>query len=166
MILSMPGQTGLFLTTVAVGGAVGLFYDFFRVLRKTAPHGRLAVQLEDLFFWLTATVLVFYYMLHRNYGEIRFFTLLGTGIGLTLYFVTVSRWVVGITVAIVEYLKKVVAAVVRIVLLPVRLLLTLLAPPAKRIRQRLRKRLRGMARYGKMRAKKTARNWAIVRKKV
>jgi spore cortex biosynthesis protein YabQ len=166
MILSMPEQAWLFLTTVVVGVVVGLFYDFFRVLRKTAPHGYLAVQLEDLFFWLAVTVLVFYYMLHRNYGEIRFFSLLGMGVGVVLYFVTVSRFIVKISVAIVEYLKKVIAAVVRIILLPLRLLFAFVFPPAKKAARSLQKRLRLLGRYGKMKARKTARNWAIVRRKV
>jgi hypothetical protein len=59
MILSMPAQAWLFVSTVMAGGAVGVFYDFFRVLRRTAPHRKWAVQLEDLFFWLAVTVLIF-----------------------------------------------------------------------------------------------------------
>ncbi|MCL2500006.1 MAG: spore cortex biosynthesis protein YabQ [Defluviitaleaceae bacterium] len=166
MILSMPAQAWLFVATVVVGGAVGVFYDFFRVLRRTAPHGKWAVQLEDLFFWLAVTVLVFYYMLHRNYGEIRFFALLGMGLGVTLYFVTVSRIIIWVSVAVVEYIKKVVAAVFRIILLPLRLLLAFAAPPAKKAGQFVHKRLRGIRRYGRMKARKTVRNWAVIRKKV
>ncbi|MCL2203182.1 MAG: spore cortex biosynthesis protein YabQ [Defluviitaleaceae bacterium] len=166
MILSMPEQAWLFLTTVLVGVAVGLFYDFFRVLRRTSPHGRLAVQLEDLLFWLAVTVLVFYYMLHRNYGEIRVFVLLGMGCGAALYFATVSRYVVKISVAIVQYLKKVIAAVIRVVLFPLRLIFAFISPPAKKAARYIRKRLRSLGRYGKMKAKKAARNWAIARKKV
>jgi spore cortex biosynthesis protein YabQ len=162
----MPEQAWLFLATVAAGAAVGVFYDFFRVLRRTAPHGRLAVQLEDLFFWIVVTVLVFYYMLHRNYGEIRVFTLLGTAVGAALYFATVSRYVVKASVAVVEYLKKVITAVVGIVLFPLKLLVVWLTPPVTKMSRWLRKRLRSLGRYGKMKAKKTARNWAIVRKKV
>ncbi|MCL2603567.1 MAG: spore cortex biosynthesis protein YabQ [Defluviitaleaceae bacterium] len=166
MILSMPAQAWLFVTTVMVGVAVGVFYDFFRVLRRTASHGKWAVQLEDLFFWLAVTVLVFYYMLHRNYGEIRFFALLGMGLGVVLYFVTVSRLIVKVCVAVVEYLKRVITAVVRIILLPLRLLLAFLAPPVRKAGQFVHKRLRGLKRYGRMKARKTARNWAVIRKKV
>jgi len=166
MILSMPAQAWLFLTTVGVGAAVGLFYDFFRVLRKTTPHGKIAVQIEDILFWLAVTVVIFYYMLHRNFGEIRVFVLLGIGIGAVLYLATVSFWVVKAAVAVVEYLKKVIIAIVRILLLPFQLLLGWLTPPAKKASATTRKHLRKLGRYGKMKVQKTARNVKIMRKKV
>jgi hypothetical protein len=105
-------------------------------------------------------------MLHRNYGEIRFFALLGMGLGVVLYFVTVSRFIVRVCVAVVEYIKKVVAAVFRILLLPLRLTLAFLSPPVKKAGRYTRRRLRGLQRYGRMKARKTARNWAVIRKKV
>jgi spore cortex biosynthesis protein YabQ len=166
MILSMPGQAWLFLATVGVGAAVGVFYDLFRVFRRTVPHKRWVVQLEDLFFWLVVTVLVFYYMLHKNYGEIRFFALLGMGLGVVLYFATVSRLILKVCVSVVEYIKKVITAVVRILLLPIRLLLVWLVPPIKKAGKFIRKRFQNMKRFGKRKASKTARNWAVIRRKV
>jgi len=166
MILSMTGQAVLFLSTVLVGAVIGLFYDVFRIFRKTAPHSVFAVQLEDLFFWAVATVGTFYFMLTQNYGEIRLFSVLGVAIGITLYFATISRWVVKIFVVIVTYLKRVVASVVKIVLLPFRIILGWLAPPVKTFAQKRHKDLRKLGRYGKIQVKKTARNWFILRKKV
>ena len=166
MILSMSGQAWLFLTMVCVGAAVGLFYDAFRVLRATAPHKHWVVQLEDAFFWLAATVLVFYYMLHRNYGEIRVFVLIGIIAGAALYFCTLSRWVLLVAVAVVEYLKRVIAAALRILFLPLGLLLAWLTPPIKKATRHTRKRLHSLGRYGKIRAKKATRNWTVLRKKI
>ena len=166
MILSMPDQAWLFLTTVGVGAGVGLFYDFFRVLRKTAPHGKIAVQIEDILFWVAVTVVIFYYLLHRNFGEIRVFVLLGIGIGAVLYLATVSFWVVKCAVLVVEYLKKVIAAIFNIIALPFRFLFNFLAPPAKKASLAARKHLRKLGRYGKIKAQKTARNVKIMRKKV
>jgi len=166
MILSMQGQAFLFLSTVLMGACVGLFYDVFRIFRKTAPHSTLAVQLEDLFFWTAATVGTFYFMLNRSYGEIRPFALLGVALGILLYFTTVSRYVVRVCVVIVTYLKKVIAAAVKIIFLPLRFIFNLIKPPINSFAQKRRKDLRSAARYGKIKMKKTARNWFILRKKV
>ena len=166
MILSMPQQAWLFLSTVIIGAGLGLFYDVFRVLRKTAPHRSFAVQFEDLLFWLAVTALVFYFMLHSNYGEIRFFSLLGIAIGGILYFATISRPVLKVSVAVVNFLKRVIAATLRIILLPLRLIVAWLKPPVKKLLHAIRKRLRSWMRCGKIRARKTARSWSIVRKKV
>ncbi|MCL2405832.1 MAG: spore cortex biosynthesis protein YabQ [Defluviitaleaceae bacterium] len=166
MILSMTGQAWLFLSTVIVGAAIGLFYDAFRVLRKTARHNKLAVTLEDLFFWVTATGLTFYYMLHRSYGEIRLFTLLGIACGILLYFATVSRWVVVVLVAVVNYLKRVVTTVVRILLVPLRLVAAWLSRPLGWLFGMTRKHARRVKRYGKGKLRVAARDFGIVRKKV
>jgi len=166
MILSMTGQAWLFLSTVLVGAAIGLFYDAFRVIRKTARHSGFAVTLEDLVFWVAATGLTFYYMLHRNYGEIRLFALIGVAVGILLYFATVSRWVVVVFVAVVNYLKRVVVAAVRVVLVPARLVAAWLAGPVGRVAGAAKKQSRRVRRYGKNKLRATARDWGIMRKKV
>ena len=166
MILSMSGQAWLFFSTVGVGFAIGVFYDVFRIFRKTAPHFSLAVQLEDLFFWVAVTGAMFYFMLSQNFGEIRPFSILGAGCGVVLYFATISRWVIKFCVVIVNYLKRVFAAAFRIISLPVRFIWVWISPPIMKFSVNRRKDLRGLARYGKMHMKKSTRNWFILRKKV
>ena len=166
MILSMSGQAWLFLSTAGVGAAIGLLYDGFRILRKTTPHFAFVVQLEDLFFWLAATGAMFYFMLSRNYGEIRPFALIGAGCGIALYFATVSPFILKFFVAVINYLKRVFAAAFRILSLPVRFIWVWVSPPIVKFINGRRKDLHGLARYGKIQMKKSARNLFILRKKV
>ena len=166
MILSMSGQAWLFLSTLLVGAAIGLFYDVFRILRRTARHSVAMVQLEDFIFWVVATGLTFYYMLHRNYGEIRWFSLVGVAVGISLYFATVSRWVVALFVAVVNYMKRVIAVAVRIVLVPARLVLAWLGPPVGKALGITRMHAHRVRRYGRGKLRKTARSWNIMRKKI
>ena len=166
MILSMTGQAWLFLSTVMVGAAIGLLFDIFRIFRKTARHSGLAVQLEDLFFWVAATGLTFYYMLHRNYGEIRPFAMVGIVIGGVLYFATISKWVLIVFVAVVNYIKKVVTVAFRIILMPLRIIAAWLAPPAIKAWGVAGKQGRRVKRYGRRKLRKTARDWGILRRKV
>ena len=166
MILSMTGQAWLFLSAVFVGAAIGLLYDAFRIFRKTARHSGFAVQLEDFFFWIAATGLTFYYMLHRNYGEIRPFYMVGIAIGAVLYFATISRFVLVVFVAVINYLKRVVAVVIGIVLIPIRLIVSWLAPPVSKALHTTNKQARRVKRYGKRKMQKTARDFMVIRKKV
>lgn len=162
----MPsGQAWLFLSTVVVGMVIGLFYDIFRITRKVAPHSTLAVHFEDAVFWVLATGGMFYFMLHRNYGEIRPFALIGATCGVVLYFATVSRLVLKVSVTVINFVKRVIAAAVRIITLPVRFLFNLFAPPVKKFLLKRRKSLRTVAGYSKLKLKKYARNWKILRKK-
>ena len=166
MILSMSGQAWLFLSTVGVGVLIGMFYDAFRVLRRTAPHLALAVQLEDLFFWIIVTGSMFYFMLSQNFGEVRLFSLMGAGCGAALYFATVSRYVIKFSVVVINFCKKVFATAFRIITFPFRVVFSWISPPIKKFVSKRRKGLQGLTRYGKIQMRKTVRNWFILRKKV
>lgn len=167
VILSMSGQALLFLWTVAIGAVIGIFFDFFRILRKTVPLlAKKFVSLTDLLFWLAATAGMFYFMQVYNFGEIRWFALLGAACGTALYFATLSRFVMLVFVHIIEFVKKIVAAALRIIFMPLRILFSWLTPPAKRAHAKIRSGLLRLSRYGKIRLRKSARNLFILRKKV
>jgi spore cortex biosynthesis protein YabQ len=164
-ILSMSGQAWLFVTTVLVGGAVGLFYDVFRVARRVARHGRFLINLQDGIFWLCTVVFVFYYMLHRNSGEVSWFVLVGMAVGAAIYFSTVSHWVVRGGTAAVRYIMRVIAGVISVILAPLRLIYKFLKRPFVFIVTNIKKPLRKLRRYGKLKWQKAARHRAIIRKK-
>lgn len=169
MILSMSEQAWLFLSTVVIGFFIGFLYDIFRVLRRTVPHRAFVVQIEDVLYWGCASVLMFYFMLFRNYGEIRFFSIVGAVVGVVLYFCSLSRVFMSAAVAFIEFMKKVVATAVRILLGPVRLLIRLLTPLAKQM-LRLARSSRGKLQYIKRaksaKARKIRRNIHVMLKKV
>jgi len=126
MILSMSGQAWLFLGTVAAGFVIGFVYDIFRIARKTARHKPWLVQLEDVLYWTIASVLMFYFMLRQNHGEVRFFAIAGAAIGMVLYFHSLSPLIIKVSVTIINFIQKVILTIVRIILIPIRVLLSLL----------------------------------------
>lgn len=156
----------MFFTAVGVGAVIGFIYDLFRILRKTAPHAGIAVQFEDMIFWLGVTLFMFYFLLMKSNGEMRWFSLLGAALGAVLYFAALSRWVMKVSVAVIEAVKKIIAAAVNIILFPIKKLVRLLKKPLKKVARSARKNLRGAAAYGKMKLKKTAGQIRIVLKKV
>jgi len=155
MILSMSGQAWLFIATVVAGMVIGLFYDVFRILRKTAPHVAWMVQVEDAIFWIAATGAMFYFMLNQNFGEIRLFSIVGAACGLALYFATISRVVMVSAVGIINFIKRVIATVFRIITFPIRFLYGVISPHIQKL-----------LKFAKIKMKKAARNWSILRKKV
>lgn len=162
--MTTAGQGWVFLSTVLLGAGLGVFYDVFRIFRKVATHKSWAVQVEDFLFWICATAATFYFMLNRNAGEMRPAYVMGAACGVALYFATVSPMVRKIAVAVINFIKRVVMAAIRIIIFPLGLLLGLLWPPTKNFIRKRRQNLRNAAKYGKI--KKAMRNWFIVRKKV
>jgi spore cortex biosynthesis protein YabQ len=169
VILSMSGQAVLFLLSVAMGAGFGIFFDFFRILRKTVPffaQNTFIVQLEDFLFWIIVTGGMFYFMLSHNFGEIRLFSMLGAACGFGLYFATLSRLVMLVFVSVIEFLKKVVVAAFKIIIAPLKILFGWLSPPVLGAYKKVRSGLCRLFRYGKIRTRKISRSWFIIRKKV
>ena len=135
MILSMADQTRFFLWTILLGAAAGLFYDFFRIIRKIIRHPNFLTQLEDLIYWLFVSVMIFYFILHRNSGEVRIYAIIGVFSGMCLYFVSLSRLFIKASIFIIDILKKIIIAMVNILLMPVRLLYRLLSYPGRAIKK-------------------------------
>ncbi|WP_051275805.1 spore cortex biosynthesis protein YabQ [Desulfovirgula thermocuniculi] len=83
--MSVGEQAGAFLLTVALGAAAGLFYDFYRALIRLLRLRGAAGFAGDLFFCLFLLAFVFAALLYFNYGEVRFYVLLGLALGMALY---------------------------------------------------------------------------------
>ena len=75
-------QLALFLQAVALGAALGLVYDLFRVLRDLG--GRIWGGILDVLFCLTAAVSLFLFVMAGD-GEMRIFVILGAAGGMLLF---------------------------------------------------------------------------------
>lgn len=91
---SIAQQTYAFLMTILAGGVVGFIFDVYRVVRALFSPRQLATAMTDLLYWIVVTPTLFALLLAGNWGELRFYVLLGLGIGLLLYFQALSAAVV------------------------------------------------------------------------
>ncbi|MDR1639395.1 MAG: spore cortex biosynthesis protein YabQ [Clostridiales bacterium] len=172
MILSMSQQALQFIWTVAIGAAAGVVFDFFRLIRKTFKHPDFLTQLEDFAYWLTVCVLAFYFILHKNGGEVRIYSIIGIFVGMGLYFATLSILVMKITTAAIELIKRVIVKTIQLLLIPVKLFIKLLGYPARGIKNTAtnaahggKSLLRKTNSYAKMKAGRIARDLTIMRTK-
>jgi spore cortex biosynthesis protein YabQ len=114
----MAAQTRLFFYTVALGAATGVIYDLLRLFRRRVRHPFILVNIEDGFYWVLVSVLMFYFMLNRNFGEIRLFSVIGFFTGMTLYFLTVSRLVLPMLGALTDLINKLLFFTVKMLVYP------------------------------------------------
>ena len=144
----------------AVGASLGAVYDLFRALRiaagltlrrcfayrgRTLPTWgrRLSAALlfiSDVLFSLIASAALSVTVFHLLSGHIRWFILLGTGLGFLLYRRTVGRLTARIMPRIIRAVGRFVLAAARLTLLPLLRLLRLLfrllsCPPAALLRR-------------------------------
>jgi spore cortex biosynthesis protein YabQ len=169
----MSQQAQFFFWTVLLGLGVGVAYDAFRIIRKTFKHPDFLTQLEDLAYWVLVSVLVFYFILHRNFGEVRIYSIIGIITGTSLYFATFSVAVMKVSVALIDLLKKIIASLFRLMIFPFKLLIKLLGYPARKLQtmfiqlaQNASLLLKKSNRYAKIKAGRMKRDFFIIRTKI
>ena len=163
MILSMSGQAITFLAMGLLGFATGFAYDAVRVLRRVVPHGNIVAQIEDIAFWMLASLLAFYFLLNHNYGEVRGFSVAGYFLGMLLYFIALSPLVMKISAAVIEAVKKAILLMLRIIFAPVRLIIRVLAPIFRPMSLFVRKKAKQGAKKGR-RALSTSKRYAKIKR--
>lgn len=110
-------EVQFFLTSILYGILLLVVYDCIRIIRRIVPHKGFFVALEDILFWLVASIVIFIMIYERNNGTIRGFAILGMLLGMVIYNQLLSQLVVkGITriiKTIIKAIKKVLSILFR-----------------------------------------------------
>ena len=122
-------QGGIFLGALLCGASVGLLYDLFRILRKNIKTNPILIGVQDIIFWTLSAIIVFFYIMIGNSGELRLYEILGVGIGAFLYNLILSRFIVEVLQIILRILKKDILFILKIVLTPIALVYKLFRRP-------------------------------------
>jgi len=156
-----------------LGAASGVAYDIFRIIRRIIKHPDFLTQIEDLIYWLFISIVIFYFILHRNNGEVRIYSIIGVFTGMCLYFLTLSRLIIKVSVFIINIIEKIVITAVHMLLIPIKLIIKLLSYPVKAIKKWLerefgigRKFIRHTQRSAGIRVSNFKKEMYIIRKKI
>lgn len=82
------------LQAMFLGMILFLLYEIIKISREVIPHGKLSMGIEDVFYWITNTYLIFKLLFRYNYGIIRWFVILGVSIGMLICKLTLGAWFV------------------------------------------------------------------------
>ncbi|NLL00379.1 MAG: hypothetical protein GX271_06930 [Clostridiales bacterium] len=83
-----------FLISILWGALVLLAYDQLRILRRIIRHNTFFVAVQDLIFWVLASVFIFAMIYVENSGTIRGFSVMGMVIGMVIYHYILSDLIV------------------------------------------------------------------------
>ena len=102
----ITNQGYLFLIFTLDGIIIGLLFDLFRILRKSFKTSNFVTYIEDILFWILTGILILYSIFTFNNGEIRFFFFSGIAIGIALYMLLLSNYIIKISVFIIQTIKE------------------------------------------------------------
>lgn len=85
MVSSVYWEWELLLYAVRLGIKLAFIYDGIRLFRLLFNHRNIVISIEDLFFWIYATWIIFSFQLEQSDGVLRGFSILGMLLGMFLY---------------------------------------------------------------------------------
>lgn len=104
------------------GILVGIFFDIFRVLRKSFKTSDLLTYIEDILFWIITGIFLLFIIFKFNNGEIRSYVIIGLISGIIIYMIAISKHFININVKIISFIKK----IFNILSYPIKLILNIL----------------------------------------
>ena len=105
-------QIHLFFISGLYGILLGLWYEFFRTLRKNFVH------LEDVIFCFTSAIGLFILFQVYNQGMVRFYCLVGLECGAVFYFLVLSEVIGKLFSVFIKIISKIVKITGEIILFP------------------------------------------------
>jgi spore cortex biosynthesis protein YabQ len=95
-----------FLVSILWGAIILFVYDLLRIFRRLVKHNEFFIAIEDLIFWVLASLFIFIMMYQQNNGIIRGFSIMGMGIGMVLYHFALSELFVSLVTKLIHILLK------------------------------------------------------------
>ena len=101
-------QAYIFMAFSIVGVTIGILFDFFRIIRKTIKTNDFFTYIEDILFWILTGIIIIFSMYYFCDGELRFFMVIGIILGTIMYLLTISRYVIIISLFFLNIIKKII----------------------------------------------------------
>ena len=111
MNISISLQAVRFLLSCGFGIVLGLFYDFFRVIRLSFCNNSIVTFIADIIYSFFALTFFALFILVVCQGDIRFFLLIGSFFGIIFYVQFASRIVVHAGCKIADHVKTLLCTI-------------------------------------------------------
>ncbi len=97
------------------GIIIGVFFDIFRILRRSFKTPDIITYIEDILFWILTGIFFIIILFKFNNGEIRSYVLLGLISGIVMYMFIISKYFIKISVNIIKIIKKILSYPIKII---------------------------------------------------
>lgn len=149
MEVSVTAELRIFVLMLGGGALCGFLYDLFRILRRVHRTGGVMTVLQDSVYWLVNIFLVFGLILYANDGSLRWYVFFALLAGVVLYELLLSKWVISFSVVILNFFKKVLKILLKIIFYPVFLVYRVLYRPISFLKKKISEKIRKIQLTGK-----------------
>lgn len=100
-----------FLEFVLIGTLIACIFDFFRGYRKFKSVNTLSVIIQDIVYFIIVTIIIIFSIVELLDSQIRLYIFLGILIGCSIYFCTVSKYVIKFYILFFNMFKEIVSTI-------------------------------------------------------
>lgn len=108
-------QLFVLLYSLAVGVALGILFDVFKIKREFFGVTRLILFFDDLVYMLICTVVLILGVFKVNNGKLRWYELLAPAVGFIIYRLTLSKLIIAFFYFLSSRIKKLFKLVIKFV---------------------------------------------------
>lgn len=119
MIISVSTQISLVIFSLLAGIFTGILFDIYRMIRGFKNLNKYITFVEDLLFWILASILVFLFLLYTNYAYVSIYIYLLIAIGVCLYIKFISKLFLVLEFNSIRFISKVLRVIVKTVFFPI-----------------------------------------------
>ena len=116
--MSVAEQSRNFCLFFIIGLFIGFIFDLFKSFRKNFKTNNIFVDFQDIIFLIISGLLFFRSIVIFNSGNIRFYIVVSTVLGIVIYSLTLSESCVIINNIILRFVKFIFKTFFRILKLP------------------------------------------------
>ena len=113
--MSVSEQARNFCLFFIIGLFIGFVFDLFRGFRKNFKMKNILVDIQDIVFLIISGIMFFKSIIIFNNGDIRFYIVFSTALGVLIYFLTISETCVIITDVILRSVKFIIKKLIKLV---------------------------------------------------
>ena len=109
MLFATVGQGALFVWMVLAGIAIGAWYTLMALVRRILQSGFWLTFACDLVFGIGSAGILLFFLFLGNYGQLRFYSILGVCSGIALFYFALTRPLQGLLSHIQKTGKQIAA---------------------------------------------------------
>lgn len=144
-------EISFLMYAIVMGILITFVYDWIRIFRRVLRHNLFFISFEDLLFWIGCSIAIFLMFYEENNGTLRWFAIIGAALGMGLYKMTLSRFLVHYASRIMQKALRGMKALIKLVLHPLAFLLQKEAKLTRRVYKGMHKKVCGCVRILKKR---------------
>ena len=143
-----------FLWSFLCGAVLALSYDVIRTMRRVSKRSVFGINAEDMLFMFFAGALMFYIAYTKNSGRLRWHGFLGTAGGFFAFRIIFKDRIVKCMIFIYEAFAVLLTKIIKIIMLPVRLVCKMISKPLTVIGWYSRRKISAVNNAAKVRCEK------------